>query len=976
MRNILFALLWVCPCMMAFAFFQNPDDYCFSHITCENGLSQNNVKAIVQDRYGFIWLGTKNGLDRFDGKTMVRKVCEDRKAQKEGRDISALCAGRNGALWVGTGNGVFCYDPESDRFVYLEAKTKEGIRINSWVLNIVEDEDGSVWIVVPEQGVFRYVRGKLQLYKVVEGKQMQECPVSHLLVRRNGEVWLSTWGAGLFRYDKSSNRFVRLAMGEDGGFWDGKKMVMMCEYDGSVVLGTHEGRLFKYVPGDLVPKEMECPGLQDTYIRCLCVVGGKLWVGTYKGIFVVDGQTGSSVCLTHNGENVQSLSDNVVCAFYADEDSGLWVGTMYGGVDYMPCPDVHFSKYMTGNVRHFPERVKVRGMAVDGLGRIWIGTENAGIYRLDLEDGGMTRMVTGAERRPSVLFMSYSEQKVYCGVFQDGLWVIDPLTGDITRHSSKSLRVGTGDVYAFLTDRRGVRWLGTDRGLYKAEPGTLDFRRVDEVGRSWVFCLLEARDGDLWIGTMGDGLWVRDGETGKFRRYGHGSQESNALVSNNVTSVMQSRSGDLWVATERGGLCKYNADTDDFTTFSMKEGLPDDVVYGILEDRDGVLWLGTNRGLVSWDGDRTWRNFTTVNGLPANQFNYQAVVEGAGGRLYFGTVDGMVAFEPKGVRKESKVPPLYFTSLTVNNEEVRPGVEGSPLSRSIGFANEIELPCYNANIGLTVALLSYPAAFTTRYFYRLEPLDGEWVQAENNRVVYATLPVGQYRLQVKAVDGHSGVEVLRELSVTVLPPWWRTSWAYGVYVVVILALVWFSAKVYRRRQERRLRIRQHYLEMEKQKELYEAKTDFFTWVATGMHPPLQLHNERDEPENTAWEVLPLVGINEKEREWANRVIRTIEGNLMDETFNVEAMAELLNMSRSTLLRKTKQVFGRSPVDLVRVLRLKKAADLMNEGGYRVSDIGYMVGFSSASYFSKSFQKQFGMSPKEFAKHCREGDGVG
>ena len=242
--------------------------------------------------------------------------------------------------------------------------------------------------------------------------------------------------------------------------------------------------------------------------------------------------------------------------------------------------------------------------------------------------------------------------------------------------------------------------------------------------------------------------------------------------------------------------------------------------------------------------------------------------------------------------------------------------------------------------------------------------------------MYATLPVGQYRLQVKAVDGHSGVEVLRELSVTVLPPWWRTSWAYGVYVVVILALVWFSAKVYRRRQERRLRIRQHYLEMEKQKELYEAKTDFFTWVATGMHPPLQLHNERDEPENTTWEVLPLVGINEKEREWANRVIRTIEGNLMDETFNVEAMAELLNMSRSTLLRKTKQVFGRSPVDLVRVLRLKKAADLMNEGGYRVSDIGYMVGFSSASYFSKSFQKQFGMSPKEFAKHCREGDGVG
>lgn len=979
MRCILFLLLWMYPFMMVFPFFQSSEDYCFSHITCENGLSQSNVKAIVQDRYGFIWLGTKNGLNRFDGRTVVRKVCEDLDRRKENQDISALCAARDGTLWVGTGIGVFVYDSRLDRFMFLEEKTKEGIRITGWILSIAEDEAGNVWIVVPEQGVFRYVRNNLYLYKMAEGVPGGECLPSHLLVRRNGEVWLSTWGAGIFRYDKDVDRFVSLVSGNESGLWNKIKTVMMCESGDNLVFGTHEGGLFKYVQGDHMLEKIECPGLQDTYIRCLSVIDGKLWVGTYQGIFIVDEQTGQSVRLVHDGENSQSLSDNVICAFYADADSGLWVGTMYGGVDYMPCPDSHFSKYLTGKPHRFSGRVKVRGMAVDENKQIWIGTENAGIYRLNLEDGDLTKQNVGiASGEPSVLFMSCSEQKIYCGVFQDGLWIIDPLTGEVRRHSSESLHVGTEDVYTFFTDRRGVRWLGTDRGLYKAAQGTLDFRKVDETGRTWVFCLSEARNGDLWVGTMGDGLWMRDGKTGEWRRYEHDPRKNNTLNSNSVTSVMQTRTGVLWVSTERGGVCRYNPGTDDFTAFSMEEGMPDDVVYSMLEDREGKLWLGTNRGLVNWDCNCIWRNFTMMNGLPANQFNYHAAVEGADGRLYFGTVDGMVAFDSRTMRRNKNVPPLYFTDLTINNKEMRPNVEGSPLSCSIWLADKIELPYYNANIGLTVSLLSFPAAFTTRCFYRLQPLYDEWVQAENNRIVYATLPVGEYTLQVKAVDGYSGAEVLRELPVTVLPPWWRTGWAYGAYIFMILGLVCFSAKFYRRRQDRRLRIRQYYMEMEKQKELYEAKTDFFAWVAADVHAPLlsRSDDKRSVPDKVPWSVLPLVGVNEKEREWANRVVHMIENNLMDETFNVEAMAELMNMSRSTLLRKTKQVFGRSPVDLVRMLRLKKAADLINEGGYRISDIGYMVGFSSASYFSKSFQKQFGMSPKDFAKHCREEGSAG
>ncbi len=973
MRSIWFILLWICP-LTVFPLF-GVNDYCFSHVTCENGLSQSNVKAIVQDRDGFIWLGTKNGLNRFDGKTIERKICEDKGTQKENQNISALCAGRDGILWIGTDKGVFRYDPLFDEFSFFDLHTSEGIGIDGWVLNIVEERDGSVWIVVPDQGVFRCQENRLYLYDLqADGQQIQDCPPSHLYVRHNGEVWLSTWGAGLFCYDKVHDRFFRHASDDIGQQMIGVKTVMMCDDGRDIILGTHEGHLLKYSPERRMLEEIKCPELQNTYIRCLCFVDGKIWVGTYRGIFIVDGNTGETKRLLHREADVQSLSDNVIYTMYADSDSGLWIGTMYGGVDYLPRMDFHCTQYMTRDAVRFPDRIKVRGMATDTSGNIWIGTENEGIYTLDVARGVLTRLTSGVWGKQTVLSMSYAENKIYCGIFQNGMWVIDPSDGSVVRHSSESLNINHEDIYAFHIDRQGYRWIGTDRGLYRAKPGTLDFRKVDAVGKTWVFCLFETREGNLWIGTMGDGLFVYEPGRGTCRKYVHEHHEQHSIGSNTVTSIMQTRAGVIWISTERGGLCRYNPEQDDFSVFSVKEGLPDDVVYSVLEDSHGMLWFGTNRGLVCWDEEHVKHVLTTANGLPDNQFNYHAGVVGQDGRLFFGTVGGMLALD-RGTEKERASSPLYFTKLTVNNVEVGVGGEDSPLFRSILYTDRIELPYDKANIGLSASLLTYPGTFATRYFYRMEPLGEEWMSASDNHIVYAGLSSGSYKLQVKAIDGYNGNEVVRELSVVILPPWWRTSWAYLFYFLMIFCMAWIVISTYKKRQERRLRIRQRFLEMEKQKEVYEAKMNFFTWVASDVHVPLspqgQKKPEQSDTKETFVSVLQNVKGNEKEQEWARQVVRVIEENLMDETFNIEAMAEILCMSRSTLLRKVKQVFDCSPVDLVRMLRLKKAATLIQEGGYRISDIGYMVGFNSASYFSKNFQKQFGMSPKDFAKQCRE-----
>lgn len=840
-------------CSLCFGGFLNAaerelSNYYFSHISGGDGLSQSNVKTILQDSYGFMWFGTKNGLNRFDGTSVIQKNCDDYVAGTGNHNISALFEDAERQLWVGTDKGIYRYDPVQDVFTFMDLKTEAGVDMNNWVAQIVSDLAGNIWIVIPDQGIFRYRDEKLYFYEIAKEEQFKTGTPVRICTRSNGEVWLATWEAGLFRYEASADTFELLDRSKAGDWLEGKHLSMICDYGDWIAVAVYEGELMKYDPKTNRQIKIDLPEAAHTYISNVICLGDELWVGTNDGVFVVNEKKNRYTHLQPDLMRASSLSDNIIYTIYQDREEGVWLGTMFGGVDYLPHRRLQFEQYVPGSDANSLGTKRIREIVETDDGKIWIGTENDGVSILDPSSGRISKPAFAgmdADARMMTLAMYAYEDKVVCGLFKQGLDVISLPENKIRHYGRELLTVDNESVYSFFVDSEGNAWIGTDWGLYKSAPGTFRFTKVEETGYDWIFDIFQDKDGMLWLAAMGGGLWKHNPAEGTFRRYAHERGKEGTLSSNSVSSVMQDSRGQIWVSTDRGGICRYNAATDDFTSFSVEEGLPDDVAYKILEDDNRNLWFGTNRGLVRLNPDTgDIRVYTTKDGLPGNQFNYKSALKGKDGRFYFGTIDGLIAFDPNVSEKSDFLPPLYISGFSIYNSEVTVHSPDSPLKSCIEHTEKITLPYDRANISFDIALLSYCTTESNQYYYRLAPLDKGWIKAASNRnISYAKLPPGDYTLHVKATNaGQQGAFVYRSLSIVILPPWWSSPWAYVLYAtgMVCAVLCWFLW--YRRRKEREMKEKQKLFEMEKEKELYESKVSFFTEIAHEVRTPLTLIN--------------------------------------------------------------------------------------------------------------------------------------
>lgn len=842
-------------------------NYYFSHITGENGLSQSNVKAILQDSYGFMWFGTKNGLNRFDGTGIVQMNCYDYAAGTGNQNISALFEDQERKLWVGTDRGVYRYDPAYDRFCVVNLKTDDGIDMNNWVADIAEDRSGNIWVVIPDQGIFRYRDGRLRLYDLTGRNNIKAEAPDCICVRSNGEVWVGTWGVGLFRYNEKADRFERHGADGESRTLQGKNICAVCDYGDRLAIAVHEGEVMLYDPATGRLEKIDLPEAARTFVRTVKYFDGILWVGTHEGLFLIDEPENTILHLKEDLMRPFSLSDKIIYTLYRDKQGGIWIGTMFGGVNYLPRQEILFDKYVPGSDPYTLNTKRIRELAEDAAGNIWIGTENDGINILDTRTGKITqlnRYGPDAENRRATLSLYAGKDFVVCGLFKQGLDVIRLPEKSVRHYGRETLGIGEGSVYSFYIDSRGERWIGTGWALYRSGPGAVKFTQVEEIGYDWIFDTFEDRDGTLWFASMGSGLWKYTPATGIFRKYIHREGDEKSLSSNSVSSVMQDSRGRLWISTDRGGICRYNPETDDFTTFSIRDGLPDNVAYKILEDEKHHLWFGTNRGLVRFDpATADVRIFTTKDGLPGNQFNYKSALKGNDGKFYFGSIDGLIAFDPNSLRPIPFSPPVYISKFSVNNREVTVHTPDSPLKKCISHTDKITLPYNRSNVSFDIALLSYSAPQANRYYYKMEPLDKDWIKAPSNRnISYAQLPPGTYTLRIRATHLPSGLPgairtpagqpdepapgtdlfATRSLEIVVLPPWWQSSWAYCLYAIAGAAWLLGGCFWYKRRQEKRLEERQRLFEIEKEKELYESKVSFFTEIAHEVRTPLTLIN--------------------------------------------------------------------------------------------------------------------------------------
>ena len=823
---------------------QERSDFYFTHVNGENGLSASNVKAILQDSYGFMWFGTKNGLNRYDGTSILQFDCDDLEEGTGNHNIGALFEDKERNLWVGTDRGVYIYNPAVDVFKRFKIASSEGITLDNWVAEILSDSLDNIWVLIPDQGLFRYKDGKVHHYSLLDKDNLKNNNPECICINEQGEVWVGTSGVGLFKYNYRDDKFEQYLADRMGRSLIGKTIISICFQKENAILGIHEGDLLKYNTRTDELSEVSFLGEKKTFLRDVMCFGDEIWVGSLHGIFIINEKENNVIHLKEDLMRSFSLSDNSIYSIYKDHEGGIWIGTMFGGVNYLPNRILTFDKYVPGSDSHSLNTKRIRGLAEDNNGCIWIGTEDNGVNVLDPRTGKVHQIHDNVPGRLITLSVKHYENHIYVGLFKQGMNDIS-IPGEHLKYiSDKELNIEEGSVYSFLKDSKGRTWIGPGWGLYVSQPKERKFRRVEEVGYNWVFDIMESKDGIIWLATMGNGVWKCDPKTNSYKNYSYKEGVDNSLSSNSVSSIMQDSKGNIWFSTDRGGICRYNEAQDDFTTFSIEDGLPDDVAYNILEDDAGNLWFGTNKGLVRFNPEsKDIRVFTNKDGLLGNQFNYQSALKAQDGRFYFGGVDGLIAFDPTVQEEEKPLPPVYISKFSIYNKEVTVHTPASPLKQCIVHTDEIVLPYDQSNISFDVALLSYSTAESNQYYYRMEPLDRDWVRAASNQnISYAKLPPGKYTFRVQATHGNKSESSTRSLSIIILPPWWQSVIAYIVYTVCIILIVVGVILWYKRRKEKQLEERQKLFEIEKEKELYESKVDFFTEIAHEVRTPLTLIN--------------------------------------------------------------------------------------------------------------------------------------
>lgn len=825
------------------------EHYYFKNLSIRNGLSQNTVNAILQDRKGFMWLGTKDGLNRYDGLSFRKFKHDAANPRSIGNSfITSLYEDFNGNIWVGTDAGVYIYYPEKEAFEEFDCQSLEKTRIERSVSMIAGDKQGRVWIAVEAQGMFCYdARQKLlRNYPLSEISSNIKC----FTFDSGGTLWLGFYGDGLY-YSKDNLATVHpYGSPEDGKreFEGGviTKIVQgnyNCLYIGSVKEGVSElnltsGQVRNLLAIDESGESIFCRDL-------LPYSDNELWIGTESGIYIYNLRTAQFIHLRASLYDSYSLSDNAIYALYKDREEGLWIGSYFGGVDYYPRQYTYFAKYYPKNITNSLHGKRVREFCRADDGTLWIGTEDGGLNHFNPK----TKEFHFFE--PSAGFtnihgLCMDGSHLWVGTFSKGLRVIDTRTGVVLRtytegHTSHSLN--DNSIFSICRTSAGEIYLGTLFGLLRYNRTPDNFDRIPELNGKFVYDIKEDSYGNLWLATYANGAYCYDVSARRWKNYVFDAEDEKSLPYDKVLSVFEDSYRQIWLTTQGGGFCLFHPDTETFTRYGLKDGLPNDVVYQIVEDDDRFLWLTTNNGLVRFDPKTMeMKVFSTANGLPTNQFNYRSGFKDEAGNIYLGSINGFVAFDPRTFAENRQVPAVAITDFLLFNKEVPVGETDSPLKSSITFSDKVVLTADQNSFSFRIAALSYQAPRMNKLMYKLEGFDEGWLTiGESPLVTYSNLGYGDYVFKVKASNS-DGVwnEQETSLHLSILPPFYLSGWAYCFYVLFFMGCLVCVIFYFKRRNYRKQHRQMEMLEQEKEREVYHAKIDFFTNVAHEIRTPLTL----------------------------------------------------------------------------------------------------------------------------------------
>lgn len=823
--------------MMTLPVFPSGRKYAFKHITSADGLSASNVKCILRDSKGFMWFGTKNGLNVYDGLDIYHLTCFDHDKKHGNDNIGAIYEDKNGMIWIGTDRGIFLFDNHTNRFHYIDLKSSDGEMADNYVLKISGDSNDNIWAHIPAKGIFRFNNGKTDFFPNPADSAGQHFFYSDFTISDTGEIFAVSNSSDIYQFDNANRCFNRVFINPGQSPTSSYYCKIVNDKDKGIVLATLDGHLYRYNPKrDIEPTPILFSMSGNVYLRDIAIIGDDLWIGTHNGLYIINPESRHEQRLYKNPLDPFSLSDNSIFTIYQDYEGHTWIGTTFGGIDFLSSNPFAFHSY--GLESNFSSPL-VRALAADDNGHLWIATENSGLNLLDTASGEISQPAESPAGSSGVMHsIDFFDGYLYAGFAQSGIAKISADGKSFSLLPIPFLKGADNSGYSYLKDSEGNEWVGLGGKLLKRGNEENSFSIINATGSNWIFSLFEDSHKNIWIGTMGNGIWKYVPSEVSFKNYSYddGEYKPNGLRSNSISSITEDSSGNVWFSTDRGGLCRYNRDTDDFKTYGTNEGMPDNVIYKVLEDPNGFLWFGTNKGLVKFNPrNENIKVFTMADGLPFNEFGYHAAAKDKNGIFYFGGINGLFSFNPTLDNSVGTQHPVYFTQVS----PLEPAEDKDENLIKIAITQEVRFPYDNASFSVKVSSPEYGVKGERYFNYRLLPVSDDWIKIEGNKITFANLAPGKYSLEVRYGNDTDGAAI-STLHIKVLPPWWKSNWAFCFYVLmgimaVALLITWLHI-----RSEIRARQREKTFADEKERELYRNKLNFFTEIAHEIRTPLSL----------------------------------------------------------------------------------------------------------------------------------------
>lgn len=810
-----------------------PTQFHFRHYNIENGVSSNNISTLFQDQKGYIWIGTENGLNRFDGNqfTLYQKN-NPLYSNFHANSINTICETTDKELWLGTDNGVFIYNQVKDTFTPFVKQTSDKTSITSWITHIIQDKAGNIWIATHKQGIFLFntQTDKLTQFEIPQNDNI----VTRILNDEQNNIWLSG-PYQLCKLNKVNNTFETYAIEEKTesiysmALWeDSSNHIWIGTWDkGLWKLDPRTKQVEKYLTGE--------KGKGILHIHSILEYSPELLlIGSDDGLTIFNPVTHESFLYDNYGDSEKSLSDKFIYPILKDREGGVWIGTYYNGISYLPPYCGQFNGYSeSSDIPYFNSRIISRFCEGEN-GNIWIASDDSGLSCFNpstmqfLDFNGREKL-----NKHNLHALCMIDKDLWIGTYGDGIQILNIQTGVIKNYSISN-GLDENSIYSIFKDSQGQIWTGSMNGICQYDAQKQRFTPIKYL-EALVIEIAEDAKGNLWIATQGKGLFRYSPQKNKeWKKYGL-EKGFNSLT---VNHLCINKDNEIWVATSEG-LYLYNPLKDIFTYQPLR--LPNECINAILEGED-CLWLTTAKGLVKYTpATQETQIFTKSDGLQSEAFIMASALKTRNGEFYIGSINGFNTFYPHQLKLNTQKPNVVLTSLEIFNQKIDTQKDGT-LPEAIDHLKEIHLSYKDNVITLNYAALSYCTPQKNQYAYMLEGFDKGWnYVGSQHSTTYTNLPAGTYTFRVKASNNDNiWNEEGTSIRIIVHPPFYLSLPFKIGYVLLFLLTLGLLLRYVIRRSEKKHAKAIDELNSKKEIEIHEAKINFFTMIAHEIRTPVSL----------------------------------------------------------------------------------------------------------------------------------------